>query len=371
MKLTRKSIGRIAASFVATAMLATMAIVPASAAPFTDSGVVTASGNTVTVNQTLTKTDSNATTPSVTFTYDVAANTNPGTGNGKVPVYEGVDADKVTVDDVTYTVTDTDLNKTFDVDFSQVTWTGVGVYRYILTVVDNNDDVTTADSDLYLDVYVGVNDSDAYYVMYYVLSQDSTMTSNADGDSYVYTNKTDGFDSTYTTYSLTLTKTVSGTMANPNVPYTFEVDLSNLTEGTYVYIDDVKSTTAAAVDGTLTISNISLTPNGDDEIVITGIPSTAAYKIIEALNKDDGYTVTAIIDDKNADSTVEYDDTDAEYYVDTNEMPAANVNVTVNNARSASTPTGIMMDIAPYAVLVVIAAAGCFIFLRKRHAKED
>ena len=32
MKLTRKSIGRIAASFVATAMLATMAIVPASAA---------------------------------------------------------------------------------------------------------------------------------------------------------------------------------------------------------------------------------------------------------------------------------------------------------------------------------------------------
>ena len=40
--------------------------------------------------------------------------------------------------------------------------------------------------------------------------------------------------------------------------------------------------------------------------------------------------------------------------------------VTFENDREASTPTGIVMNVAPYALLVVIAAAGCFVFLRKR-----
>ena len=52
-------------------------------------------------------------------------------------------------------------------------------------------------------------------------------------------------------------------------------------------------------------------------------------------------------------------------------MTADNTTATITNTKNAVSPTGIMMDIAPYAVLVVIAAAGCFIFLRKRHAKED
>ena len=39
------------------------------------------------------------------------------------------------------------------------------------------------------------------------------------------------------------------------------------------------------------------------------------------------------------------------------------------NTREAVSPTGLIMDIAPYALLVVVAAAGCFVFLRKR--RED
>ena len=43
--------------------------------------------------------------------------------------------------------------------------------------------------------------------------------------------------------------------------------------------------------------------------------------------------------------------------------------VTVTNDRDAVSPTGLIMDIAPYVLLVVVAAAGCFVFLRKR--RED
>ena len=39
------------------------------------------------------------------------------------------------------------------------------------------------------------------------------------------------------------------------------------------------------------------------------------------------------------------------------------------NNREAVSPTGIVMNVAPYVLLVVVAAAGCFVFLRKR--RED
>ena len=42
------------------------------------------------------------------------------------------------------------------------------------------------------------------------------------------------------------------------------------------------------------------------------------------------------------------------------------VTVLYENNREAVSPTGIVMNVAPYALLVVIAAAGCFVFLRKR-----
>ena len=43
------------------------------------------------------------------------------------------------------------------------------------------------------------------------------------------------------------------------------------------------------------------------------------------------------------------------------------VNVTITNYMQTVAPTGLAMDIAPYALLIVVAAAGCFVFLRKRN----
>ena len=45
------------------------------------------------------------------------------------------------------------------------------------------------------------------------------------------------------------------------------------------------------------------------------------------------------------------------------------INMTFINTRDAVSPTGIVMNVAPYALLVVVAAAGCFVFMRKR--RED
>lgn len=44
------------------------------------------------------------------------------------------------------------------------------------------------------------------------------------------------------------------------------------------------------------------------------------------------------------------------------------VQVDYTNTRDIDdvTPTGVIMNVAPYVLMVVIAAAGCFVFLRKR-----
>lgn len=53
----------------------------------------------------------------------------------------------------------------------------------------------------------------------------------------------------------------------------------------------------------------------------------------------------------------------------TEHFMGTNVTVDYTNFRDAVSPTGLVMDIAPYVLLVVAAAAGCFIFMRKR--RED
>ena len=87
MKLTRKSIGRIAASFVATAMLATMAIVPASAAPVTGDG--TNAVDSFTITKHLTK-EEKTMTPKVSFTFTVDEATVTNENRNGIPVTSGV-----------------------------------------------------------------------------------------------------------------------------------------------------------------------------------------------------------------------------------------------------------------------------------------
>ena len=47
----------------------------------------------------------------------------------------------------------------------------------------------------------------------------------------------------------------------------------------------------------------------------------------------------------------------------------ANNDVAYTNKLDTVSPTGLAMNIAPYALLVVVAAGACFVFLRKR--RED
>ncbi|HIR40948.1 MAG TPA: QVPTGV class sortase B protein-sorting domain-containing protein [Candidatus Egerieicola pullicola] len=364
MKLTRKSIGRIAATFVATAMLATtLAVVPTSAAPIE-------AVDSVTFNQTLDMSGaSGAGLPDVAISYTVSTtgftipeDTIAEVGVGS-PTIQPVkfDGDPAPVGNV-YT-------EPVTVDFSGVTFSHPGVYRYMITRDDSaSTSLSASDSDTrYLDVYVGWENyddedggaipSNAKLVIYdYKLVTDVNNVPDADGTYTDTSAKSAGYENAYATTQLTVTKAVTGAMGDKDEMFSFTIDLTDSeTSSVTVKIGDAAGTSQS------TANPIRLDEAIKDgqTITITGLPVGTDYTITET--DADGYETSYVGATASSSNTKEASGT----------ITDGTNAVTVTNNRDSVSPTGIMMDIAPYAVLVVIAAAGCFIFLRKRHAKED
>lgn len=380
-----KALGRVATTFVAATMLAAFSAVPASAITIDDNGVATTNEKTITLNQTIDVSNAeNANTPVVTFTYKIEGNNDMVGARDSLPVHPGIMPTDVSGDWTVTAVFDGSEEKvgnfvkdTFTIDFTSVQWTGVGVYRYKLTQSNNNKAVDLdTNTSRYLDVYVGNGDTAGQYkVLYYVLTTDGMLTFNSSvGNTYDHGNKSSGFTANYDTYTLTVKKYVTGDMGSKNDTFDFTVNFSNLPTGAKVY------------DGSKLVEGGNVTGNLKDggTIVITGIPAVGSdgnavsYVVSEKFATAKGYSTQYEV---NADIT-KWDGNNAENPTSTSEtentvMTAArqkmnadeNNYIEFNNSRTSVTPTGIVMNVAPYVLLVVVAAAGCFVFLRKR--RED
>ena len=103
----------------------------------------------------------------------------------------------------------------------------------------------------------------------------------------------------------------------------------------------------------------------DDSVTIYGLSKSDSYTITEEYGDKTGYSTTATIN--NGENVLKNGNLDVAYGTGENEDITEAHNVVYTNSRDSAAPTGIAMDIAPYALLVVIAAAGCFVFLRKRN----
>lgn len=374
MKLTRKSIGRIAAGFVATAMLATMAFVPVSAA---DPEPITS----FPISKTVT-TDGNTYAPNTSFTFKVdkgaaITTTSPAILEGaEGGLTAGKDSEIKFVPNTTGNAQPSDSytgTGALSVDISK--FNAAGIYHYVVSENAGEYEGITYDTTVY-DVYV------------YVLRSDKNdPTSNLKVDGIVaYARDAQNPDTAVTPdsgvkalklaftndygkenkqiHKATVTKIVTGNAANPNDTFEFTVSVTNkdgvATGEAYkvVYTNGGEEQTAVLnsnAEGTsITVKGIK----DDDTITIYGLSASDKFTVTETNGTTQGYTVTDT--DEASDQGTVTGVADGQDYTET-----------ITNTKDATTPTGIMMDIAPYAALVVIAAAGCFIFLRKRHGKED
>ena len=146
----RKNLGRVASTIVATALLASVATVPAFAAD--------AEVNFV---KTIDMTNAQgASVPDVTYSYTVASGTAvTGDPDRNIPDIKAGNANDLTIANVDFgptdTVTNNKVTKEAEVTFAENAYTAPGIYRYTVTEQDPTDPDITYDTDTYtLDVYV-------------------------------------------------------------------------------------------------------------------------------------------------------------------------------------------------------------------------
>ena len=383
MKLN-KTIGRVATTLVATAMLASLAAVPAFA---DETGVLTPDEGKITIKHNLVM-PSNMVTPGVEFKFDITT-TNVGSdediklGDDYLLVRAGkeskTDAGKATItagaegtvsgDNKTKTI-ETSVELTLPVE----TYTDAGVYKYQIqeqtqTATGYTDKTGALDLYLIVERQAGEDQKlntadDVFAVVNAIVYPDNDKSGTGTGKTEIYTNyyklKDDG---TADVGSIKVTKKVTGAMGSMNDTFSFHIDLPE--GGDYSIILNNADEPTDFTDGNFELKN-------GEYVTITGLPE-GSYAITETVS--DGYEISSVAaDTSTTDSTPEANVTkkleDSKVVGATVKAEAdKSYGVVITNNRDAVSPTGIVMNVAPYALLVVIAAAGCFVFLRKR--RED
>lgn len=197
---------------------------------------------------------------------------------------------------------------------------------------------------------------------------------------------------------LTIEKQVAGSMSSPNDEFTFNLEIvqqyntqggtidpkdPNLKGKNYYMVYEKKNAEGQYViddkKAPVIITSEKQNPNSDytwnwhakqtitlkhnERVRIYGLTDGQQCNIKE-LTSGDARGYSAEYTSNYASMNME--DATGKTFMPTFDKDVGNLDVTCTNTRDAVSPTGLVMDIAPYALLVIVAAAGCFVFLRKR-----
>ena len=140
--------------------------------------------------------------------------------------------------------------------------------------------------------------------------------------------KSSGYVNAYETYSLTLSKEVTGSMGNKGQEFDFTVEFTGPANAVFTY------------------GNETISLDGQGKASVTGISLSEGYTTSYQINNGAA-----------ADGTVTGSQT----------MGKADHTVAFTNNKEAVTPTGIFMNCVPFVLMVALAAAAAFLFLRRRN----
>ena len=163
-------------------------------------------------------------------------------------------------------------------------------------------------------------------------------------------------------YDLTIEKNIEGNQANLQDTFTFSIKIDSDVEGEEFYVvvfDEGGNATGqvkTVVGDDQTAQTVEL---GDDQYaVIYGLSAKDKYTVEETDANTEGYVTTSRIGNAAETDAVSI----------SNEADISDdLKITYINTRNASTPTGVILNIAPYILMVALAGVLAFFFLRKRH----
>ncbi len=410
-----------AAAITAAMMSSTMS---ASAVSIGANGVVTTEETSLTFNKDIVVHNEDTTVasvsgPTITYTYGIAAATvGEGTtvtdANGNathvkagIPTAVAFDANDKTAE-FTGTAVPLENGKGVATDgvtlnFTPSAFGAAGIYRYKITESASSDlteaSITRDDTysaDRYLDVYVK-NTETGLQIAGYVMFHDSDSTISFDAAANPKVNvekKTDGYDADddttassstqnggnmadhYYTYNYDLKKVIAGDLADKTHQFDFAIDTSGST-ATYAVTKSAASATAPATGTVGTPLLVSLADQGTVKLI--GLPANTKVLVTETNNTSDKYktdivfpTVAQATVDKNG--TIAFAQTDLTNYgtnqkTQPTKTPALGTQTIFTNTLDSISPTGVVMMVAPYAIM--LAAAGFFILVFLKNRRKD
>lgn len=373
--------------------------------------------------------DKQANVPNATFTYAVTAGNAKAydVAGKKFQVLAGVDSDKITMAGVgaadaaansivfkqgdgsdTHDTTKDEYVKNIDaakqkyalktatLDFSKVQFTEPGVYRYIITESGTNQGITNdADLTRVLDVYVNDASADvdgaftkkltiAGYVLHSNENDEPDVAAGENfGSTGAYTDKkSQGFTNSYDTSDLTLRKQVTGNQASRDKYFEFTLNIDKAQPNTKydVVIDDADATSkanAATIDANAGQTNVtSITTDGAGKATQKFYLQHGQQITVQGLAKDTTYAVTENTEDyKSTANTAAAPVVDTK--ADTEAAPVDGTIVSTDlttgflNTRDGVIPTGVIMAVAPFAVVTLLGGAGVVTMMMKKNKKED
>lgn len=360
MKMSKK-MRTLASALLSAAMVTAMGGMTAFADPGTTStGVQEPNGQkqiTIT-KEILVESGSNAMAPSTTFNFTVEPtsdyiNQSADTTN-KVPVYAGVAGGVEGSTSITFTA-GADLTEagTITVNPSAFNNYNPGIYRYKVTEGNVTfDGMTKDDTVYYLDVYV-INGESGKEIPYVLVSKyDETQAKLEKADLT--------FKNTYTTYDLTVTKHIEGNQGVKTTPFNFTITINGAASEKYNYtVNGTSNQATADANGE---AKITVSLSDTQNVVIKGLSAGDTYTVVENDANTDGYTTTyydGAYDTNNKNTNKANSITGVV-------QGSSNREVNVLNYKNVSTPTGIVMNFAPYILLVALAGVFAVLFLRKR-----
>ena len=170
-------------------------------------------------------------------------------------------------------------------------------------------------------------------------------------------NEEAAFINTYTANKLEVTKEVTGAAGDRNYPFSFAVTFTGpegktWDESALTFAEDVKSATYANNTWNFTLTH-------GESISFANLPKGVTYSVVEKyLNTDNQITI----------NDIKYT---ASYKNGTGTMDAAAKTATVTNATEGFIDTGVILDNAPYMLMLAVVAGGAMTLVIKKRREEE
>jgi len=296
----------------------------------------------------------------------------------------------------------TEVEKTGSLIVDPSKFPHAGIYRFVITETADPETVTNVGLDertsnykstRYLDVYI--KNGTAGLEMYGAVIFTTTMSS--DGKVTTTTDKTTGFEPAddtgfeddetvdkYHTFNLTVNKTITGGLADKTHDFPFEITLTGDKTAaikTDFSMDGATYVGTAPADNIVSISTtaVKLTPalSDGDSVTITGIPVGTTVLVKETNDTFDEYTPSITTQTGftglalHPDAALKKGDSTQLSAAAKIEDKTQNSVIGLTNTLAEISPTGVVMRVAPYALILAAGMALLLISRRRKAVVEE